>query len=288
LKLIKKGKVKDIYEVDDKTLIFHFTDRVSAFDVIMNDTIPYKGRILCDFAIFWFSNLNIPNHFIKKIDVDKILVRKLSIIPIECIVRGYMYGSLYSRYKAGNYSQIPKELQPYLKDNKFAIADGLPLLLFDPSTKSDEHDIPINEEQLLTKKILNKEEYIKIKSLSIELYSKITKITKLSNFILADVKFEFGKDPLTDEIVLADSLGPDECRLWSLDDYEPGKLQDSFDKQILRDWLNKSGFIQTVDDFSKLGKKPDPPPLPTYIIDKISARYIEAYERITKTNFKKD
>jgi phosphoribosylaminoimidazole-succinocarboxamide synthase len=135
---------------------------------------------------------------------------------------------------------------------------------------------------------LNKEEYIKIKSLSINLYNKITKITKLSNFILADVKFEFGKDPLTDEIVLADSLGPAECRLWSLDDYEPGKLQDSFDKQILRDWLNKSGFIQTVDDFSKLGKKPDPPPLPTYIIDKISARYIEAYQRITKTNFKKD
>jgi phosphoribosylaminoimidazole-succinocarboxamide synthase len=135
---------------------------------------------------------------------------------------------------------------------------------------------------------LNREELNKIKSLSIDLYSKISKITKLSNFILADVKFEFGKDPLTDEIVLADSLGPDEYRLWSLDDYEPGKLQDSFDKQILRDWLNKSGFIQTIDNFSKLGKKPDPPPLPTHIINKISDRYIEAYERITNTYFKKN
>ena len=98
MKLIKKGKVKDIYEVNDKTLIFHFTDRVSAFDVIMNDTIPYKGRILCDFAIFWFSNLNILNHFIKKIDVDKILVRKLSIIPIECIVRGYVREFIFEIY----------------------------------------------------------------------------------------------------------------------------------------------------------------------------------------------
>jgi phosphoribosylaminoimidazole-succinocarboxamide synthase len=288
LKLIKKGKVKDIYEVNDKTLIFHFTDRVSAFDVIMNDTIPYKGRILCDFAIFWFSNLNIPNHFIKKIDVDKILVRKLPIIPIECIVRGYMYGSLYSRYKAGNYTQIPRELHPYFKDHKFAIADGLPLLLFDPSTKSDEHDIPINEEELLIKNILNKEEYEKIKSFSIDLYDKISKITKLSNFILADVKFEFGKDPLTDEIVLADSLGPDECRLWSLDNYAPGRLQDSFDKQILRDWLDKIGFKNTVNEYMKQGKNPDPPSLPSDIIDKISDRYIQAYERITNMDFKKE
>ena len=199
-----------------------------------------------------------------------------------------MYGSLYSRYKAGNYADIPKELQLYFKDNKFAIADELPLLLFDPSTKSDEHDIPITEEQLFKKNILNREEYNKIKSLSIDLYSKISKITKLTNFILADVKFEFGKDPSTGEIVLADSLGPDECRLWSLDNYAPGKLQDSFDKQILRDWLNKLGFVQTIDDFSKLGKKPDPPTLPIHIINKISDRYIEAYERITNTHFKKD
>ena len=114
MKLIKKGKVKDIYEVDNETLIFHFTDRVSAFDIIMNETIPYKGKILCDFAIFWFSTLNVPNHFIKKIDVDKILVKRLSIFPIECIVRGYMYGSLYSRYNAGNYIEIPEELSSFL------------------------------------------------------------------------------------------------------------------------------------------------------------------------------
>ena len=101
LKLIKKGKVKDIYEVDKETLIFHFTDRVSAFDIIMNNSIPYKGKVLCDFAVFWFSSLNINNHYIKKIDRDKILVKRLTMIPIECVVRGYMYGGLFSRYKKG-------------------------------------------------------------------------------------------------------------------------------------------------------------------------------------------
>ncbi len=287
MKLVKKGKVKDIYETNDETMIFHFTDRVSAFDVLMNDTIPYKGKILCDFAIFWFSSLNIPNHFIKKIDKDKILVKKLCMVPIESIVRGYMYGSLYSRYLSGNYTDIPDELCPFFKNNKFVVASKLPLLIFDPSTKSEIHDIPITEEQSLINNLLEKDEFEKIKIFSLSLYNQMDKITKLSNFILADVKFEFGKDPISGEIVLADSLGPDECRLWSLDKYQPGKLQDSFDKQILRDWLDKTGFKKTIDDFSKRGEKPNPPTIPTDIITKISDRYIEAFERITNTDFTK-
>ncbi|MDQ6723559.1 MAG: phosphoribosylaminoimidazolesuccinocarboxamide synthase [Thermoproteota archaeon] len=287
MKLIKKGKVKDIYKVNEETLIFHFTDRVSAFDVIMNDTIPYKGKILCDFAIFWFSSLNVPNHFIKKIDTDKILVKKLSMVPIECIVRGYMYGSLYSRYQSDNYTDIPEELCSYFKNNKYIVASKLPLLLFDPSTKSDVHDLPITEEQSLAQNLLNKDEFKKINLFSLDLYNQMDRITKLSNFILADVKFEFGKDPISGDLVLADSLGPDECRLWDQDNYQPGKLQDSFDKQILRDWLDKTGFKKTVDEFSKQGEKPEPPPLPTDIISKISDRYIEAFERITNTDFKK-
>ncbi|HXS59246.1 MAG TPA: phosphoribosylaminoimidazolesuccinocarboxamide synthase [Candidatus Sulfopaludibacter sp.] len=288
MRLIKKGKVKDIYEADNETLIFHFTNRVSAFDIIMKDTIPYKGKILCDFALFWFSTLNVPNHFIKKIDVDKILVRKLSIFPVECIVRGYMYGSLLSRYKAGNYIQIPEELHSYFNNNKFEVASKLPLLIFDPSTKSDEHDLPITKEQALIKNLLDEDEFDKLKFLSFDLYNKMNKITNLSNFILADVKFEFGKDPITGEIVLADSLGPDECRLWDIDTYQPGKLQDSFDKQILRDWLDKIGFKNTVNEYMKQGKNPDPPSLPSDIIDKISDRYIQAYERITNMDFKKE
>jgi phosphoribosylaminoimidazole-succinocarboxamide synthase len=287
LKLIRKGKVKDIYEVDDETLIFHFTDRVSAFDVIMDDVIPYKGKVLCNFALFWFSSLNIKNHFIKKIDENKILVKKLSMVPIECVVRGYIYGSLYSRYKTGKYTDMPVELKLLLKNNEFVLASKLPLLIFDPTTKSDEHDLPITEIQALRKNILNKDEFKKVKSFSIDLYNQMDKIIKLSHFILADVKFEFGKDPKTGEIMLADSLGPDEYRLWDLDKYAVGNLQDSYDKQILRDWLEKTGFKKTVDDFSKQGKKPPAPSLPADIVHKISERYIEAYERITKTIFEK-
>jgi phosphoribosylaminoimidazole-succinocarboxamide synthase len=123
---------------------------------------------------------------------------------------------------------------------------------------------------------------------SLDLYNQMDEITKQSNFILADVKFEFGKDPISNDIVLVDSLGPDEYRLWDLDKYRPGILQDSFDKQILRDWLVKTGFKKTVDDYSKQCKKPTPPPLPTNIVKKISDRYIEAFERITNTTFKKN
>ena len=115
----------------------------------------------------------------------------------------------------------------------------------------------------------------------------MNEITKISNFILADVKFEFGKDLKTGSILLADSIGPDECRLWNIDNYQEGNLQDSYDKQILRDWLNKKGFTKIIKDFAKEGKKPNPPHLPNDLINKISNRYIEVYEKVTKMDFKK-
>jgi phosphoribosylaminoimidazole-succinocarboxamide synthase len=136
--------------------------------------------------------------------------------------------------------------------------------------------------------MVNEDEIKKIKSLSIDLYNQMDKIIKLSNFILADVKFEFARDPIYDEVVLVDSLGPDEYRLWDMDKYCPGVLQDSFDKQILRDWLVETGFKKTIDDYSKQGIKPIPPHLPTNIVKKISDRYIEAFERVTNTSFKKN
>ena len=128
MRLVKKGKVKDIYEANDEFLIFHFTDRISAFDVIMNETIPFKGKVLCDFALFWFSKLNIENHFVKKIDVDKIMVKRLSMIPIECIVRGYLYGSLYLRYLEKDYLNMPKELLYYIKNKQFKVSSKLPFI----------------------------------------------------------------------------------------------------------------------------------------------------------------
>ena len=287
MRLVKRGKVKDIYEANDEFLIFHFTDRISAFDIIMNETIPFKGKVLCDFALFWFSKLNIENHFVKKIDVDKIMVKRLSMIPIECIVRGYIYGSLYLRYLEKDYLNIPKELLYYIKNKQFKVSSKLPFIVFDPSTKSEEHDYPISENQALSNNLIKRDEFKQIKDLSLNLYNKMNEITKISNFILADVKFEFGKDLKTGNILLADSIGPDECRLWNIDNYQEGNLQDSYDKQILRDWLNKKGFTKIIKDFAKEGKKPNPPHLPNDLINKISNRYIEVYEKVTKMDFKK-
>ena len=287
MRLVKKGKVKDIYEANDEFLIFHFTDRISAFDVIMNETIPFKGKVLCDFALFWFSKLNIENHFVKKIDVDKIMVKRLSMIPIECIVRGYIYGSLYLRYLEKDYLNMPKELLYYIKNKQFKVSSKLPFIVFDPSTKSEEHDYPISENQALSNNLIKRDEFKQIKDLSLNLYNQMNEITKISNFILADVKFEFGKDLKTGNILLADSIGPDECRLWNIDNYQEGKLQDSYDKQILRDWLMKKGFTKIIKDFAKEGKKPNPPHLPNDLINKISNRYIEVYEKVTKMDFKK-
>jgi len=287
LRLVKRGKVKDIYEANDEFLIFHFTDRISAFDVIMNETIPFKGKVLCDFALFWFSKLNIENHFVKKIDVDKIMVKRLSMIPIECIVRGYLYGSLYLRYLEKDYLNMPKELLYYIKNKQFKVSSKLPFIVFDPSTKSEEHDYPISENQALSNNLVKRDEFKQIKDLSLNLYNQMNEITKISNFILADVKFEFGKDLKTGNILLADSIGPDECRLWNIDNYQEGKLQDSYDKQILRDWLMKKGFTKIIKDFAKEGKKPNPPHLPNDLINKISNRYIEVYEKVTKMDFKK-
>ena len=287
MRLVKRGKVKDIYEANDEFLIFHFTDRISAFDIIMNETIPFKGKVLCDFALFWFSKLNIENHFVKKIDVDKIMVKRLSMIPIECIVRGYIYGSLYLRYLEKDYLNIPKELLYYIKNKQFKVSSKLPFIVFDPSTKSEEHDYPISENQALSNNLIKRDEFKQIKDLSLNLYNQMNEITKISNFILADVKFEFGKDLKTGNILLADSIGPDECRLWNIDNYQEGKLQDSYDKQILRDWLIKKGFTKIIKDFAKEGKKPNPPHLPNDLINKISNRYIEVYEKVTKMDFKK-
>ena len=175
----------------------------------------------------------------------------------------------------------------YIKNKQFKVSSKLPFIVFDPSTKSEEHDYPISENQALSNNLIKRDEFKQIKDLSLNLYNQMNEITKISNFILADVKFEFGKDLKTGNILLADSIGPDECRLWNIDNYQEGNLQDSYDKQILRDWLNKKGFTKIIKDFAKEGKKPNPPHLPNDLINKISNRYIEVYEKVTKMDFKK-
>ncbi len=275
MKFIHSGKVKDVYELDEKNLLFHFTDRVSAYDVPMVTDIKGKGEILCNFAEFWFKYLDSKNHMVRLDAKDKMVVKKLTMIPLECVVRGYLYGSLFERYTtAGNIF----DLGPNLK-----LASRLEKPIFDPTTKSKIHDVPISEDQILEQEILTKDEFGYLKNTSIRLYKQMFDISNNAGFIMADVKFEFAKDPISDEIILADSLGPDEFRMWTRESYKVGEEQVSYDKQFLRDWLTKVGFREEIKLASNDGKKPIPPKLPSNVVNELLKRYSYVYEKISKT-----
>jgi phosphoribosylaminoimidazole-succinocarboxamide synthase len=284
LKLLHQGKVKDVYYEDDNNnnnLLFVFSDRISAFDVNMNQEVPKKGEILCKFAKFWFDNLDVENHFIKTIDSNKMLVEHLSMIPIECIVRGYFYGSLVDRYNNNKLDMKNSQDFEILSHNfDPVIASKLSEPLFDPTTKSLDHDGPISKNEIISSNILSNNDFVFLKNKSIELYLKMTKIIGLAGFLIADVKFEFGFNR-KGAIILGDSLGPDEYRIWKSGDYKKGYIQESYDKQILRDWLTTIGFKKKVNDYKSANTKPEPPQLPSSLINKISKRYILAYEMIT-------
>lgn len=273
MKFIHSGKVKDVYELDEENLLFHFTDRVSAYDVPMVTDIKGKGEILCKFAELWFNHLDTKNHMVRLDAKDKMVVRKLSMIPLECVVRGYMYGSLFERYTVGGNIM---GLDPDLK-----LASRMREPVFDPTTKSQIHDAPISEAQILQKEILTNNELNYLKNTSISLYNQMSIISDKAGFIMADVKFEFGKDPKSDEIILADSLGPDEFRMWDKESYKVGEEQVSYDKQFLRDWLIKVGFRDKVK-MSKDGEKPIPPELPSAVVKELLKRYSHVYENISK------
>ena len=275
MKFIHSGKVKDVYELDKMNLLFHFTDRVSAYDVPMITDIKGKGEILCKFAEFWFRYLDSKNHMVRLDAKDKMVVRKLTMIPLECVVRGYLYGSLFERYTI---VENILDLGPNLK-----LASRLEKPIFDPTTKSKIHDVPISEDQILEQEILTKDELSYLKNTSIRLYKQMFDISSNAGFIMADVKFEFGKDPISDEIILADSLGPDEFRMWTRESYKVGEEQVSYDKQFLRDWLTKVGFREKIKLASMDGKKTIPPKLPSNVVDELLKRYSYVYEKISKT-----
>jgi phosphoribosylaminoimidazole-succinocarboxamide synthase len=276
LKLIRKGKVKDIYE-DDGDILFHFSDRVSAFDVKMATPIPRKGEVLCRFGEFWFSTLDTPHHMIRVVDKDKMLVKKLEMIPVECVVRGYFYGSFVDRFPSHIGRDLPADFKPVL-------AGRLPHPIFDPTTKSEEHDLPIDRKQALSMRLVSEKDYDYLEKTSIALYEKMSQIAEKGGFIIADVKFEFGRNK-NGNIVLGDSLGPDECRLWIKKNWQPGKIQEAYDKQHLRDWLISMGFKAEIDRLAKKGKKPDPPTVAPEVVDELAKRYMLAYERITGRKF---
>lgn len=271
MKLLRKGKVKDIYELDDDSILFHFSDRVSAFDVKMATPIPRKGEVLCRFGEFWFDTLQTPHHMIGVVEKDKMQVHKLEMIPVECVVRGYFYGSLVERYD--EHGDLPSHFNPVL-------ASKLAQPIFDPTTKSEDHDIPISRRQLISSGIMSEKDYDYIEKTSISLYGKMAETVDRAGFIMADVKFEFGKND-KGYIVLGDSLGPDEYRLWLKTDYQPGKIQESYDKQLLRDWLIRTGFKDKIDRLAKEGKKPKSPEIIPEVATELSRRYILAFERVT-------
>lgn len=280
LKLIHRGKVRDLYEVEDKLLMVA-TDRISAYDVVMNEPIPNKGAVLTGLSLFWFDYLKdiVPNHLISADPADypavcapyrhqlvgrSMLVKKAEPLPVECIVRGYISGSFW---------------QAYQKDTTvcgFALPEGMkeseqfPQILFTPSTKAEQglHDENISLERM--EEIVGKEETKEIARISIALYEKASSYACGKGIIIADTKFELGwfdgKLMLIDEV-----LTPDSSRFWPEDDYQTGRGQASFDKQFLRDYLS------TLD----WGKTPPAPPLPEDILSKTSARYLEAVEKIT-------
>ena len=270
MKFLTSGKVKDVYEFGDGKLLFKFTNRVSAYDVKFKDEIPRKGEVLCKFAEYWFKKLDVPNHFVERKSETEIIVKKMDMLPIECVARGYFYGSLFSRWKNGNISLD--------KDAQTELASKLPKPIFDPTTKST-HDIPIDRDEAISKNLITSDEYDLLSEKSIEIYKKMAVVADESGFILADLKLEFGK--LNNEIILADSIGPDEFRLWSKDMYKIGNTQEAYDKQLLRDWLTENGYEKKFDDARSKGEEPTAPSIPSDLISKMTQRYITAYESLT-------
>ncbi len=282
LQLIHRGKVRDLYEVADKLLMVA-TDRISAFDVVMDNPVPNKGKVLTRLSLFWFDFLSdiMPNHLITA-DVAEypaacapyadvlrgrsMLVKKAKPLPVECIVRGYLSGSFWSAYRKDS-TVCGFQLPPGMLES-----DKFPRPLFTPSTKADlgQHDENISVARM--EKLVGTAATAQIVDVSIKLYQKAADYALSRGIIIADTKFELGW--YDGELILIDEvLTPDSSRFWPLDQYTPGKGQPSFDKQFLRDYLSGLDW----------DKKPPPPRLPQEILEKTGARYAEAVARIIGT-----
>ena len=237
----------------------------------MPTEIPRKGEVLCKLAAFWFDHLKVPNHMVEMTGKNRMMVRQLKMIPVECVVRGYLYGSLYDRLLKG---EVKLPVEPVM-------AQKLPQPAFDPTTKSDVKDEPITMEQILDEGWLSTDQLEELRAKSLSIYRTISERAEGAGFILADLKLEFGFDE-EENIILADSIGPDEFRLWPKERYRPGQVQESYDKQPVRDWLSRIGYKKTLDKARSEGQPvPSPPKLPADLVQEISKRYILAYERLT-------
>lgn len=281
LPLLSKGKVRDTYELPDGTLLMVASDRISTYDVIHPNPIPDKGKVLTATSVFWFAELGglVHNHLISTTtDVPTELrgramkVKRLEMFPVECVVRGYLAGSGWEDYKQ-NQAVCGIDLPPGLVES-----DELTEPIFTPATKAEigDHDENIDDAAGIEALGGDAETYNEIKRLSIAIYKHAREYARDKGIILADTKFEFGRDPETGVITLGDEvLTPDSSRYWPADKYSPGGPQPSFDKQFVRDWARSTGW----------DKAPPAPELPAEIVEQTQARYREAYERLTGESF---
>ena len=286
LPLLHKGKVRDIYEIDDKHLLIVTTDRLSAFDVVMREPIPFKGLVLTQMADFWFNKLSfvvanhlsgtIPESVVAENEVIQvknraIVARKLKALPIEAIIRGYLSGSGWKDYQKTQ-SVCGIKLPQGLKESA-----KLSEPIFTPSSKEavGRHDENISYEECEAR--IGKDITSRIKKISIQLYQEAASFALTKGIIIADTKFEFGLDEQNHLVLIDEILTPDSSRFWPLDQYQEGASQPSFDKQFIRDWLEKSGWNKTAP----------PPALPDDVINKTSEKYLEVFRKLTGHDIKR-
>ncbi len=278
---LRSGKVRDVYEVGDDRLLMVASDRISAFDVILPEPIPDKGRVLTAVSTFWFDQTKdiVPNHLISVDPADfpegagpdvagrAMLVKAARPVLMECVVRGYLFGSAWSEYK--KHGTVNGEPLPSGMVN----AERLPEPIFTPSTKADEgHDMALTRDDAIA--LVGNDLYEQLRDLSIAVYKYGTTVASSRGILLADTKFEFGT--VGGELVLIDEiLTPDSSRFWPADEYEPGTAPPSFDKQYVRQYLLDQGWDGT----------PPPPSLPDKVVEGTRSRYIEAYELLTEKSF---
>jgi phosphoribosylaminoimidazole-succinocarboxamide synthase len=281
MKLKNRGKVRDIYDFGEALLIVA-TDRISAFDVVMNEGISYKGKVLTQISDFWFEQTKdiIPNHLLSSIVYDfpsackpywdslgdrSMFVKKTKTLPVECIVRGYLSGSGWNEY------QKSKSVCSIQLPDGLVESSKLPEPIFTPTTKEEvgKHDENISFEQMVA--IIGKELSEKVRDISLKIYRHGAELAEKKGIIIADTKMEFGLNEKNELILIDELLTPDSSRFWPKDKYQPGRGQESYDKQFVRDYLLSINF----------NKKPPAPKLPLDVVLKTSALYLEALKRLS-------
>jgi phosphoribosylaminoimidazole-succinocarboxamide synthase len=274
----RRGKVRDVYDLGDK-LVIVATDRISAFDWVLPTGIPDKGRVLTQLTLFWLDYLQVPNHLLST-DVSKMppafaeraaelagrsmLVRKTQVIPVECVVRGYLAGSGWSEYRK-NGKVCGVSIPPGMQESQ-----QLPQPIFTPATKEETgHDVNISFERMA--EITGSKMGEELRRRSVEVYQKAAEYARGRGIIIADTKFEWGQLSGGEVILIDEVLTPDSSRFWPKDQYKPGGSPPSFDKQFVRDWLLSTGW----------DKNSPPPDVPADVVAKTREKYLEAYERLT-------